>query len=64
MSQVQAALSFVRDIPYVDTVLVGIENLDQLRSCCADFALPARFDASGLDCNDPLFVNPALWKIS
>lgn len=64
MSLAQAALSFVRDISYVDTVLVGVENLDQFRSCCADFAVAAKFDASGLACHDPLFVNPALWKLS
>lgn len=63
MTLIQAALSFVRDIPYVDTVLVGVENLAQFQSCVADFLIDARFDASGLACNDPMFVNPALWKV-
>ena len=63
MTQVQAALSFVRDIPYVDTVLVGVENLAQFQSCLEDFSVDASFDASNLACNDPMFVNPALWKI-
>jgi aryl-alcohol dehydrogenase-like predicted oxidoreductase len=63
MTQVQAALSFVRDIPYVDTVLVGVENLAQFRSCLEDFSIDASFDASNLACNDPLFVNPARWRI-
>jgi aryl-alcohol dehydrogenase-like predicted oxidoreductase len=63
MTLIQAALSFVRDIPYVDTVLVGVDNLAQFQSCVADFSIDARFDASGLACNDPMFVNPALWKV-
>lgn len=63
MTPVQAALSFVRDIPYIDTVLVGVENLAQFQSCLEDFSIGASFDASDLACNDPLFVNPALWKI-
>jgi len=63
MTPVQAALSFVRDIPYVDTVLVGVENLAQYRLCLEDFSVDASFDASNLACNAPMFVNPALWKI-
>lgn len=63
MTLVQAALSFVRDIPYVDTVLVGVESLAQFQSCLEDFSIDASFDASNLACNDPMFVNPALWKI-
>lgn len=63
MTPVQAALSFVRDIPYIDTVLVGVESLVQFQSCLEDFSIGASFDASDLACNDPLFVNPALWKI-
>jgi aryl-alcohol dehydrogenase-like predicted oxidoreductase len=63
MSPVQAALSFVRDLPYVDTVLVGVENMGQFQSCLEDFSVKASFDASSLACNDPMFVNPALWKI-
>ena len=63
MTQTQAALTFVRDIPYVDTVLVGVENLAQFQSCVEEFSIDASFDASNLACNDPMFVNPALWKI-
>ena len=62
LTPVQAALSFVRDIPYVDTVLVGVENLEQFHSCCVDFSAPAKFDASGLACHDPMYINPALWN--
>lgn len=63
MTLVQAALSFVRDIPYVDTVLVGVEDVGQFQACVEDFSVRASFYASSLACNDPMFVNPALWKI-
>ena len=63
MTLSQAALSFVRDIPYVDAVLVGVENLAQLHSCVEAFSVDASFDASNLACNDILFVNPALWRV-
>jgi aryl-alcohol dehydrogenase-like predicted oxidoreductase len=59
----QAALSFAKNIPYIDTVLVGLDNLAQLRSCFDDFAMDLNFDATGLACNDPVFVNPSLWQL-
>lgn len=59
----QAALAFVRNIPYVDTVLVGLDNLEQFRSCISDFTMDINFDATGLACDNPVFVNPSLWKI-
>lgn len=59
----QAALAFVKNIPYVDTVLVGIDSLAQFRSCINDFTIDINFDATGLACNDPGFVNPSLWQL-
>jgi aryl-alcohol dehydrogenase-like predicted oxidoreductase len=59
----QAALAFVKNISYVDTVLVGLDNLAQLHSCFNDFAMDINFDATGLGCNDPIFVNPSLWQL-
>jgi aryl-alcohol dehydrogenase-like predicted oxidoreductase len=63
MSLVQAALSFVRDLPEVDKVLIGVESLSQFKACLQDFLAPASFNAAGLSCDNPAFVNPALWKI-
>jgi aryl-alcohol dehydrogenase-like predicted oxidoreductase len=59
----QAALAFVKNLPYIDTVLVGLENLKQFRSCINDFTIDMNFDASGLACNAPVFVNPSLWQL-
>lgn len=63
MSPVQAALAFVRDLPWVDVVLVGVDSSAQFAQCAADFAVPGRFDAAGLECDDPALVNPAEWKL-
>ena len=62
LTAIQAALTFVRDVPHVDTVLIGVESVAQLRACLVEFESAARFDASELACNDPLFVNPVNWK--
>lgn len=59
----QAALAFVKNIPYVDTVLVGLDSLAQFRSCFDDFAMEINFDATGLASNEPIFVNPSLWQL-
>jgi aryl-alcohol dehydrogenase-like predicted oxidoreductase len=59
----QAALSFVKNSPYIDTVLVGLDNVAQLHSCIDDFMLESNFDATGLACGEPLFVNPSLWQL-
>ena len=64
VSPVQASLSFVRDIPYIDTVLVGVENNDQFRTCYVDFEAATTFDASGLACHDSAFIHPGHWKLS
>lgn len=62
MSLVQAALAFVRDLSEVDQVLVGVETVSQFQACLQDFLTPASFDAVGLACDDPAFVNPVLWR--
>jgi aryl-alcohol dehydrogenase-like predicted oxidoreductase len=59
----QAAIAFVKNLPHVDTVLFGLDNLAQFRSCFDDFSLDINFDAAGLTCNDPVFVNPSLWQL-
>ena len=59
----QAALAFVKNIPYVDTVLVGLDNLAQFRSCINDFTMDINFDATGVACNNSLFINPSLWQL-
>jgi len=60
----QAALSFVKNLPQVDALLVGLDGLAQYRSCLEDFANETCFDATGLASNDPFFVNPALWELT
>ncbi len=59
----QAAIAFVKNIPYIDTVLVGLDSVAQFNACLDSFSIDKQFDASGLACNDPVFVNPSLWKI-
>ena len=59
----QAAIAFVKNLPHVDTVLVGLDSLSQFNICIESFLSDRKFDASGLACNDPIFINPSVWKI-
>lgn len=59
----QAAIAFVKNLPCVDTVLVGLDSLSQFNTCIDSFSIDRKFDASGLACNDPVFVNPSMWNI-
>lgn len=64
LTPVQAALAFVRDIAEIDYCLVGVQSLAQFEDCVRDFGLAQRFDATGLACNDPAYVNPANWRLA
>ena len=63
MSPAEAALSFVRDLPEVDTVLVGVESVSQLDEILSSFSINRTFVAHGLSCDDARFLNPGLWRI-
>jgi aryl-alcohol dehydrogenase-like predicted oxidoreductase len=60
----QAALAFVRSLPWVDVVLAGVESQAQLAATHADYLALPGFDASGLACDDPHFVNPMHWQLN
>lgn len=62
MTAVEAAMSFVRELAEVDCCIVGVDTLQQLQQCLRDFATERGFDARGLACNDPAYVNPSNWR--
>ena len=64
LTSTQAALSFVKSNPYIDKVIVGVDSLAQFSACVDDFSIETIFDAQGLACNDPSFLNPSLWELT
>jgi aryl-alcohol dehydrogenase-like predicted oxidoreductase len=64
LTSIQAALSFIKSIPYVDKVIIGVDSLEQFNACVEDFSIEASFDAKGLACNDASFLNPSLWELT
>jgi aryl-alcohol dehydrogenase-like predicted oxidoreductase len=59
----QAALSFVRDQPYVDNTIVGVESETQLNAAIDDFTIDSSFHTACSGSTDESFVNPANWEI-
>lgn len=64
MSLVEAALAFVRDLPQVDAVIVGVDSADQFEQVLQAASTARAFDATALACSDPAFVNPGQWGLS
>lgn len=64
MTPVQATLAYVRDLPGIDRVVVGVTSRDELRQCVEDFAHAGNFSGAGLACDESAFVNPALWRLT
>lgn len=58
-----AALTFVRDIPGIDVVIVGAESPAHLINCIEQFKYPDSFNGDGLSCEKPEFIDPSLWDI-
>lgn len=63
MTPAEAALSFIRDLPEVDTVLVGVESESQFDEILSSFSINRTFVGHGLSCDDARFLNPGLWSI-
>lgn len=58
----EAALSFVRELPEVDKIIVGAESLAQIREITTAYRTQFVLDASGLACQDPQWIDPRRWK--
>src|SRR5690606_11251067 len=63
MSRTSAALTFVRDTPGIDVVLVGVVAKHQLEECIHDFLVPRGFDGRDLSSNNEQLVKPSELKI-
>jgi aryl-alcohol dehydrogenase-like predicted oxidoreductase len=62
MSINQASLTFVRDQPFVDKILVGIESLFQLNEAISDFVVEPGFKCESLGCDQEEYLDPRRWN--
>ncbi|MDP3187542.1 aldo/keto reductase [Limnobacter sp.] len=63
LSPAQAAISFVCNMTEIDKVIVGVETTQQFEDAVRFSQHSTLFDASGLDCDDPAFIDPSIWKL-
>lgn len=64
LTPAQGAFAFVRGVPEIDVVLVGVNTAAQLEADARDFGMDfPEMDFTSLAVDDPRFVNPANWKL-
>ncbi|RED65058.1 aldo/keto reductase [Cohnella lupini] len=65
MSPVEAAMSYVNDLPVIDTFVCGVNRQEQLLQLIALASKSSHgFDYSDFASSEPSLLNPSLWKIS
>ncbi|MCW9034168.1 MAG: aldo/keto reductase [Rhodospirillales bacterium] len=65
LNKLELCLSFAHQLKQLDVILVGVTSETELREIHQSVgrALQQDIDFSGLEINDPNYVNPANWKI-
>ncbi len=64
VSAVSAALAFVRDLPQVNVVVVGVEDLGQFHQVAHAMEVGRCPHVVDLACEDPAYINPSRWELS
>jgi aryl-alcohol dehydrogenase-like predicted oxidoreductase len=57
----EVCLSYVRSLPSVNKIVVGVDNLVQLQALAAQMCRTTRHSLPSLRCNDLDLINPSLW---
>jgi aryl-alcohol dehydrogenase-like predicted oxidoreductase len=65
MNPVEGALCFANQVEEVDTIIIGVNSLQQLVANCSDFKKinNLRLDFSPFAIQDESFLNPFFWKL-
>jgi aryl-alcohol dehydrogenase-like predicted oxidoreductase len=65
LSPIDAALSFVNELPVIDTFVCGVNRHEQLLQLVSLLRQPAKgLDYSNFASSESALLNPSLWKIS
>lgn len=64
LTPAQGAFAFIKGVPEIDVVLVGVNTAAQLEANAVDFKMDfPDLDFTSFAVDDPRFVNPANWKL-
>ena len=69
ISNVEGVYGFIRSIPYIDVVLIGVNNKDQLKANIESWNRMGKegfpgIDYSSFSVEQKEFINPSLWRLS
>jgi aryl-alcohol dehydrogenase-like predicted oxidoreductase len=68
LSFVEGAIEFIKKIPEIDHIIVGVNNLEQLKDNIQSFNRTnnnLNIDSfKEFYINEPKFINPSLWKLN
>ena len=69
LTDIQGALGFVKQIQEIDHIIIGLNNLEQLKvninsfaEFYSDHSISDRF--KGFSLNNPIYLNPGLWRVN
>ncbi|MDZ4722673.1 MAG: aldo/keto reductase [candidate division Zixibacteria bacterium] len=66
MTSLEGSLSFIKNIPEIDCVIVGVSSLDELKQIHSAFhsLTTPQIDYTQYACEDEQMVNASLWRLS
>jgi len=60
---IDGALSFACNIQKIQKVIIGLDSMQQLEQILLADSSPLGFPISDISCDNPSFVNPAMWNL-
>jgi aryl-alcohol dehydrogenase-like predicted oxidoreductase len=64
VSHAQGALGFLRTVPEISAVIVGVTSRDELAEIATAFETAPKFHANEIICNNPDLLDPSRWSAS
>lgn len=58
------ALNFALKQGWIDKVVVGVDNVEQLRTLVEQETSSISLDFPQIECNDPNLINPSMWRLT
>lgn len=62
LSPEQGCLGFIKSLPEIDKLIIGVDNHQQLKHLIEAYSMPERSAYPSYGCNDDLLLNPSNWN--
>lgn len=68
LTPIEGAIGFIKQIPEIDCIIIGMNNVEQLKNNLKSFTRPYHDslfkDLKAFSLNDPKYLNPSLWRLN